>query len=424
MKWSSAISESVSLSDAVLECSSKIRDELAGGAPDLVIAFVSVQHSERYGEVASLIEANLPGGLLVGCSGGGVIGDGREVEQRPGFAMTAVQMPNVDLTPFHIEDDALPDGDAAPEAWQSLVTAPGDADGDRDTIPEFLLLADPFSMRGDHLLTGLDYAFPKSVKIGGLASGAQHPGGNALYLKDKMYGSGVVGVAMHGDIVVDTVVAQGCRPIGSLMIVTACDRNTLLELDGRTPFEVLRELFDDLSDADRDLAGHSLFLGVVMDELQESPKLGDYLIRNIMGIDPKRGALTIGEMLKEGQMVQFHLRDAATSAQNLSAMLDQYMGTAPPFPEAGALLFSCLGRGAMLYGSPDHDTDMFREKVGQMPLTGFFCNGEIGPVGGSTYLHGYTSSFGIFRPKNAPQREVDSPHHTASRKETASDTGS
>ena len=113
-------------------------------------------------------------------------------------------------------------------------------------------------------------------------------------------------------------------------------------------------------------------------------------------------------------MVQFHLRDAETSAQDLAAMLDKYMGTAPPFSEAGALLFSCLGRGAMLYGSPDHDTDMFRDKVGQMPLTGFFCNGEIGPVGGSTYLHGYTSSFGIFRPKGSAQGVDDSPHAAAS----------
>jgi len=408
MKWSSAISENPSLDKAVAECASKIGDELRDSSTDMVVVFVSAHHAERFAELPGLVKSRLPG-VLIGCSGGGVIGSGREVEQRPGFAMTAVHMPNVNLTTFHIEDDALPDDDAAPEAWQSLVFPPGDADAigewDWEKIPDFVLLADPFSLRGDRLLMGLDYAFPRSVKIGGLASGANDPAGNALYLGDKMYGAGVVGVAMHGDVIVDTVVAQGCRPIGSPMTVTECDRNTLLELDGRTTFEVLKELFGDLSDTDRVLAQHSLFLGVVMDELKDSPKLGDYLIRNIMGIDPQKGALTIGDVLKEGQMVQFHLRDAATSAEDLAAMLDQYMGTAPRFSEAGALLFSCLGRGAMLYGSPDHDTDMFRDKVGQIPLTGFFCNGEIGPVGGSTYLHGYTSSFGIFRPKGAAQHE-------------------
>ncbi len=136
-----------------------------------------------------------------------------------------------------------------------------------------------------------------------------------------------------------------------------------------------------------------------MDELKEDPQLGDYLIRNIVGVDAQRGVFAIGEMLKEGQTVQFHLRDADTSAQDLESMLSRYAGESAGHQKSGALLFSCLGRGSYLYGRPDHDTDMFREKLGDMPLTGFFCNGEIGQVGGSTYLHGYTSSFGIFRPK-------------------------
>ena len=136
-----------------------------------------------------------------------------------------------------------------------------------------------------------------------------------------------------------------------------------------------------------------------MDELNDNPQLGDFLIRNIVGADPRRGVLAIGEMLKEGQTVQFHLRDADTSGHDLDAMLTRYAGSGPIHEEAGALMFSCLGRGSYLYGRPDHDTNMFRGKVGNMPLTGFFCNGEIGQVGKTTFLHGYTSSFGIIRPK-------------------------
>ena len=146
-------------------------------------------------------------------------------------------------------------------------------------------------------------------------------------------------------------------------------------------------------------AQHSLFLGVVMDEFMDDPKLGDFLIRNIIGLDARRGALAVGEYLKEGQTVQFHLRDAETSSQDLDAMLTQYTADGVRTSGAGALLFQCLGRGSYLYGRADHDTDMFRDKVGAVPLTGFFCNGEIGQVAGSTYLHGYTSSFGIFRSK-------------------------
>ena len=333
------------------------------------------------------------GGVLIGCSGGGVIGDGREVEHRPGLAMTAAALPGVEITPFHAEDDALPDADAPPDAWETL------AHTEADKEPCFLLVADSFSLRGEHLLMGLDYAFPQSVKIGGLASGARQPGGNALYLSDRVYHSGVVGLALHGDIAVDTVVAQGCRPIGEPTQVSACQGNVLLELDGQTPFEVLKDLFEEMSERDRELAQHSLFLGVVMDELNEEPQLGDFLIRNVVGADPQRGALAIGEMLKEGQTVQFHLRDAVTSAEDLDSILTRYVGSHPIHEEAGAILFSCLGRGSYLYGRADQDTDAFREKVGNMPLTGFFCNGEIGPVGGTTFLHGYTSSFGIFRPK-------------------------
>ena len=265
--------------------------------------------------------------------------------------------------------------------------------------PDFIILADPFSLRGEHLLMGLDYAFPAAVKIGGLASGAERPGANALFLGDEVFSSGAVGLAIHGDVAIDTVVAQGCRPIGKPLHVTECSQNLLLGVDGRTPVEVVREIFEELSERDRALAQHSLFLGVVMDELNDSPQLGDFLIRNIVGADAKRGAFAIGEMLKEGQTVQFHLRDAETSALDLSGMLSRYAAESPSLQQAGALMFSCLGRGSYLYGRPDHDTDMFRDKVGAMPLTGFFCNGEIGQVGGSTYLHGYTSSFGIFRPK-------------------------
>ena len=392
MKWSSAVSESFSLGDAVAECASKIGNELGALLPDMVIAFVSAHHESGFEAVPGLVRDHLGSCVFIGCSGGGVIGEGREVEHRPGFAMSAAMLPDVELTPFHIEDSDLPDPDAAPNAWEALVHTSAEKG------PQFLLMADPFSLRGERLLMGLDYAFPQSVKIGGLASGAQQPGGNALYLAEEMYRTGAVGLAMSGDIVLDTVVAQGCRPIGEPTHVTSCDGNVLLELNGRSPFDVLKDIFERSNERDRELAKHSLFLGIVMDELKEGPEMGDFLIRNIVGVDPRRGALAVGEMLKEGQTVQFHIRDADTSVEELNAMLTRFVMSHPLHEDGGALMFSCLGRGSNLYGRADQDTDVFREKVGRLPLTGFFCNGEVGPVGGSTYLHGYTSSFGIFRP--------------------------
>ena len=394
MRWSSAVSEADTLADAVRDCAARLNTELEGARPDLVVAFASAHYADSFADVPSLVGAALPGGVLVGCSSGGVIGAGAEVENRPGFAMAAAQMPGVSITPFHVEDAALPDGDAPPQDWEALLNTSAGND------PQFLLLADPFSVRGEFLLMGLDYAFPGSVKIGGLASGGIQPGANALFLGDEVHHAGMVGLAFSGDVMIDTVVAQGCRPIGAPMQITECQSNVLIGVDGRTPFEALKEVFTGLSDRDRQLAQNSLFLGIVMDGMNESPRQGDFLIRNIVGVDGKRGVLAIGEILKEGQIVQFHLRDADTSAQDLDAVLERYLDTHATHGEAGALLFSCLGRGSYLYGRADHDTDMFRDKLGPMPLTGFFCNGEIGQVGGSTYLHGYTSSFGVFHPKS------------------------
>ena len=391
MKWSSAVSDQPSLDAAVSECLDAIRDDLGDETPDLALAFVSAHHSTSYSRVPELVQRGLGDALLIGCSGGGVIGAGREVENRPGVAITAARLPDVELTPFHIESDDLPDGDAPPERWEDLVGMSADQG------PDFILLADPFSSGADTLVMGLDYAFPRGVKIGGLASGANQPGGNALFLGDAVHNSGAVGLSVHGAITLDAVVAQGCRPIGETMRVTACNNNILLELDGHKPLEALGGVIGTLSERDRQLAQQSLFLGVLMDELNDSPVMGDFLIRNIIGVDNSSGVLGIGEMLEEGQIVQFHLRDAETSAQDLDAMLSRYAMEHPIYEDTGALLFSCLGRGSGLYGRADHDTDMFREKVNSMPLTGFFCNGEIGPVGDSTFLHGYTSSFGIFR---------------------------
>lgn len=393
MKWTSAVSEHRFLKYAVAECAVEIKAALGEQSADLIVVFVSAHHAARYDQLPELVRELVGDGVLIGCSGGGIIGAGKEVENSPGFAMTAAVLPDVTLNAFHVQDSELPDGDAPPGNWEALIGATASDE------PQILVLADPFSMRGENLLAGLDYAFPQGAKIGGLASGGNQPEANALFAGDAIHRSGAVGVAMHGNIAVDTVVAQGCRPIGERMQITSCKGNMLLGLDGQPPLEVLKEMFQTLNERDRQLAQHSLFLGVVMDAFNEEPKLGDYLIRNIVGMDARAGGLGIGEMLKEGQRVQFHLRDAETSSEDLSAMLDQYLGNHQPPSESGALLFQCLGRGSYLYGRPDHDTDMFREKVSAMPLTGFFCNGEIGQVSGSTYLHGYTSSFGIFRPK-------------------------
>ena len=391
MKWSSAVSNEASLERAVDECVASVLERLGDRRPDLAFVFPSAAHAGAYDQVPDLVRRVLGDCPMLGCSGGGVIGAGREVEGGPGLALAAAALPEAELSLFHVENDGLPDQDSPPERWWELVGSPPDGE------PDFVLLADPFSFASDMLIAGLDYAFPGSATIGGLASGAHTGGGNALYVGGEVRTSGAVGVAVAGSVTIDTVVAQGCRPIGGPMQITSCADNWLLKLDDKSPVQALVDIMGRLDERDRNLARHSLFLGIAMDRLNETPSMGDFLIRNIMGIDQSRGYIAIGELPSEGQIVQFHLRDAQTSTEDLDALLSRYSIEHPIYEETGALLFSCLGRGLNLFGRSDHDTDMFREKVNAMPLTGFFCNGEIGPVGGATFLHGYTSSFGIFR---------------------------
>ena len=393
MDWTSALSENPVLEEAIAECGVAINNAVSGETLDLAVAFISPHYEDSYDRAADLMAETLGAKHVFGCSGGGVIGNGVEVEQRAGVSITAAVLPNVNVRPFHLEGDLLPDMDAGPDKWADLVGVQADQD------PHFVMLADPYSFPVQDLLMGMDFAFPRAAKIGGLASGASRQGGNALFLDREVWRTGAIGLALDGNITVDTVVAQGCRPIGNPMRISKSDRNMLVELDGQPPMEVLRNMFEILPERDRGLLQNSLFLGVVMDELIDSPVQGDFLIRNVVGMDQATGGLAIGEMLKEGQLVQFHLRDAETSTDDLQAVLTRYADEHRENDIPGALLFSCLGRGQYLYGKPNHDTDLFRDKLGDVPLGGFFCNGEIGPVSGTTFLHGYTSSFGLFRPK-------------------------
>lgn len=402
MKWGSAITydeENKRYGGArqyIADCVEKVQFQLSGQKPDFAILFVSPHFQQEYEHIPALLKKELGVKHFIGCSAGGLIGGGIEVEQQKAVALTAAILPGVEIKTFHLEDEQLPDLDDAPSSWEKLVGLQTQQE------PSFILLPDPFSFQIDTLVQGLDYAFPRAVKLGGLASGANRAGVNALFRDDELHRTGAVGASITGNVTVDAVVAQGCRPIGKTYSVTKCHNNFLIELDGVSAVRVLKELLESLSAQDQELARNSLFLGVVMDEFKDDFKVGDFLIRNILGIEPRTGSLVIGELLRNERRVQFHLRDAATSADDLQMMLKRYCDQRSDDKKseaAGALLFSCLGRGRYLYGEANHDSDCFRQYLGEVPLGGFFCNGEIGPVGGTTFLHGYTSSFGIFREK-------------------------
>tara|TARA_B100000315_G_scaffold35193_1_gene29849 strand:+ start:203 stop:1387 length:1185 start_codon:yes stop_codon:yes gene_type:complete len=391
MRWASHLSTCDTIEACVEQSVEAVRKQMGGEQIHLTLAFVASQFQNQYEGVPELIRNKIDPGRFIGCSGGGIIGGGKEAEQQAAFSITCANMPDVEIQSIYSDTMSLPNQDTAPDVWREWLGI------DVGKQPKFIFLADPFSFRGEEFLSGVDFAYPKSRKVGGLASGANMQGGNALYLDDKIYRNGLIGLALSGNIAMDTIVAQGCRPIGEPVKITKCENTLLTELDGQPPLEVLQKVYEGLNENDRQLVQTSLFLGIEMDPLKDNPQQGDFLVRNIMGADQANGGIAIGTILREGQLVQFHLRDKVMSAEDLKLMLDRYRSGGNSKDASGALLFSCLGRGQYLYGKPNHDADMFRDQLGDIPLGGFFCNGEIGPVGNTTFLHGYTSSFGIFR---------------------------
>jgi small ligand-binding sensory domain FIST len=386
MRWAASLSVEPQLERAVEDTAAQIQGRLHGERADLVVAFVSGGHMRAWARLPGLIHEALPGAMLIGCSAGGVIGDGHEIEDGPALSLTAARLPGVELRGIVVDEDGRL-GD--PSRWRRRFELEG------PPAPHLIVLPDPFSCDAPALISALDAVSPAGVKLGGLASGGTRPGENALFLGTSTHRRGAVALALRGNLEIDTVVAQGCRPVGQPMFVTRRRDNLVLELDGRNANDVVQELFLTLPPEDRALAQHSLFLGLAMSPDGEAYGHGDFLIRNLIGIEPSSGGLGVGARLRDNIVVQFHVRDAATSAADLDALLAEAR-LRHDQPPAGALLFSCLGRGEHLYGSPDHDSRLLHAHLGPIPMGGFFCNGEIGPVHGATFLHGYTSALGLF----------------------------
>jgi len=395
MQWINALSTRPSLEAAISEVVEQTNGKLSNQA-NLGIAFISSAFTSEYSRFLPLLAEKLDIPVLIGCSGGGVVGinnagEAQEFEDQAALSLTLAYLPKVNIHPFHLVAEELPDLDSSPNTWTDLIGVPP------NHTPQFILLSSNIASGINDLLKGLDFAYPGSVIVGGQASGGI---GNpiALFCNDKLYTEGSVGVALTGDITLDTIVAQGCRPIGKPHRIDKCDRNIILEIDEQIPLILLRDLIANLSEEEKILAQNSLFVGVAMNEFKQDLQQGDFLIRNILGVDPTAGAIAVGDYLRPGQRLQFHLRDAQTSAQDLEFLLNKYQQEQTSEPSSvGALMFSCLGRGERLYRKPNFDSQLFQRYIQDIPLGGFFCNGEIGPVGNTTFVHGFTSVFAICR---------------------------
>lgn len=352
--------------------------------PDLVCAFVSGGDAGEIAAAGERVAAVTGAGAMVGCSAGGVIGAGRGVEGQAAVSVWAARLPGATVRAFHLEV-------LRADAGTAVVGMPERADDDTIAV----LLADPFSFPVDGFVSRANDALQGLTIVGGMAHGPVGAGSTRLWVDGRTHDRGAAGVLIGGPgTAAAAIVSQGCRPVGPAMTVTAATGNVVVELAGRPALQKLEEILAALPPAEQALASSGLHLGIAVDEYAEEHDRGDFLIRPILGLDPDSSGLVVGDLVQPGSTVRLQVRDAEGADDDLRALLGSFRSEHPAV--AGALLFSCNGRGAHLFGSAlggaDHDVVAVRRELGTTGgVAGFFAGGELGPVGGRNHLHGFTA---------------------------------
>lgn len=357
---------------------------LAGEPPDLLLLFANAAFSSSFTDLLAEAAERSGARELAGCGASGVIAGDRELEGQPAIAALALRLPGT--ASFISVRRVLPE-EAGLSGWPArLGLKPGACTG-------LILLADPFSTDVVALVAGLERDMPGVPLVGGLASGHPTARHTHVFFGTQPSGQGAVIVALSGAVGIRPIVSQGCEPIGTQWTITSAEAHVIHTIGNRPAYTVLIETLQSLSPEQRTRAAGNLLVGLAMNEYRDEFARGDFLIRNLLGVDPGSGAIAVGAEPRVGQTLQFQVRDARAADEELRHMLSASAGDVPP--AAAALLFACNGRGVGLFGAPDHDARTTRELLGPLPLAGLFCNGEIGPVGASTYLHGFTASLGL-----------------------------
>ncbi|WP_225878367.1 FIST signal transduction protein [Spongiactinospora rosea] len=360
---------------------------------ELVCFFICGEDPEDVARAGHRAMRMAPGAHVIGCSATGVIGDARGVELNPAVSAWAATLDGARVTPFALETLRTHDKFV-------VVGLPERVHDDRVAV----ILADPYSFPTDAFVERSGEVLGDLPLIGGLANGMRGRGSVRLFADGEVYEEGAIGVILGGPIAVSTVVSQGCRPIGPTMAVTRAEDNLLLELAGQPALGRLEDIVSGLEEDERELVASGLQIGVAMDEYAERHERGDFLIRGVLGIDPEREAVAIGDVLDIGRTVRFQVRDARTADEDLYELLDAHRQEHGSVD--GALLFSCNGRGSSMFGSADHDPIAVRDTLGPIGVAGFFAAGEVGPVGGQNHVHGFTASLLVFSTPGDPAYDL------------------
>ncbi|MEK0451858.1 MAG: hypothetical protein RL088_4126 [Verrucomicrobiota bacterium] len=368
-------------SEAIVTETARAALQEIGGRTSLGIVFCSPDYRENLEDFLEILQVHAHIPLLVGCSGAGLIGTGAEAERASGFSLLLLHLPATQLHAAVFTENSAPDWEDT-DAWRDAAGMP-DASA-------WIMFADPAGLPIEPWLGAWNRAFPGVPCAGGLASGGREADGMFVYRNRELIEGGAIAVGLRGGVEIHTLVSQGCRPIGTALPVTGAEHNLIQTMGSRPAYQVLDEAYQALSDDERQKARGNLFAGLAMREDREDFARGDFLIRNILGADEGSGVVAIGAFPRVGQTVQFQLRDANAADEDLRHLSSQLVADGvTPF---ASVVFSCGGRGRSLFKTASHDAGVIAEYFSPHASAGFFCNGEIGPVGERTFVHGYTVS--------------------------------
>ncbi|HYT60819.1 MAG TPA: FIST N-terminal domain-containing protein [Haliangiales bacterium] len=367
----------------------QLRGRLRAPRVSIGMVFMTPGLFPHAGQVLEILRVHGQIPLLVGCSSASVIVGEREIEDSAGLALGLFSLPGAELQAVHFTQEQVEEANG-PAYWHlETGISPDQTNG-------WLVLADPFHLDPESWLGGWNEAYAPLPVLGGLASGDHQEQTTQVYLNGEVFEGGGVAVSFGGDLRLEGVISQGCTPIGDTWTITKVERNLIHEIGNRPAYQVLLETFNQLPAAEKKNAQGNLFVGLVINEYLEHFHRGDFLVRNLLGADPRSGVIAVGALPRRGQTIQFQRRDATAATEDLMALLSRAKEKLGDSRIYGGCLCSCNGRGHRLFGLPNHDAGLIQRELGPLGLAGFFCNGEIGPVGDRNFLHGYTASLALF----------------------------
>jgi small ligand-binding sensory domain FIST len=367
----------------------ELRARLPAATVSLGLVFTTPSffpHAKQLLEILR-VHARIP--LLAGCSSTGLIADESEIEDGNGVVLALYSLPGADLKGVHFSQSQVEEANG-PGYWRlENGIEPEQSNG-------WLVFLDPFHVDSESWLQGWNEAYAPLPVFGGLASGVFADQTTQVYLNGEVYEEGGVAISVGGDVKLAGVISQGCTPIGETWTLTRVEQNLIHRIANRPAYEVLVETVNGMSPEDQKKARGNLFIGLVVNEYLEDFHRGDFLVRNLLGGDPQTGVLAVGAMPRMGQTMQFQRRDASAATEDMSELLGRTRGKLGEATIYGGCLCCCNGRGKHLFGHTSHDAQLVQKQLGGIGLAGFFCNGEIGPVGERNFLHGYTASLALF----------------------------